>query len=294
MMNTKSLIPYPLILFRRKLLIEWHKINKTNMKVKKRIPILHLHLVDHCNLNCKGCDNFSPLAPETFADIHTFENDCKKMAQLSKGEVDEIQLLGGEPLLHPDIIQFLKIARRYFPNNKISIVTNGILLKRQSENFWENCRKFNIEIIVTKYPIKTDYKKIKEIAKNQRIKFSFYGNTEIVEKTMQLIPLDVEGKQDPKDSFLRCGTANRCIAVDNGKLYTCTLIPYIKYFNNTFDKNLKVTENDYIDIYKATDLNEILHFISKPMPFCKYCNMKGVVDGIPFDISKKNITEWTK
>ncbi|WP_252832299.1 hypothetical protein [Brachyspira pilosicoli] len=31
---------------------------------------------------------------------------------------------------------------------------------------------------------------------------------------------------------------------------------------------------DYIDIYKAKDYNEILQFLAKPVPFCRYCDVK--------------------
>lgn len=292
-MNIKKLVPHQLILFRRELLPAWRKITQKNMRKKNSIPILHLHLADHCNLNCRGCDNFSPLAPETFTNIDTFEKDCARIAELAQGRVEEIQLLGGEPLLHPDIKRFMEITRTYFPTNTINIVTNGTLLKKQSDEFWESCRKNNIQIIVTKYPVNVDYQNIKQLAKEKGITFSFYGNTETVDKTMQCLPLDLAGKQNAKDSFLRCARANRCISLDNGKIYTCSLIPYVKYFNKYYNKQLEVSSKDYIDIYSAKSLNEILHFVSQPMPFCRYCNIKGTIDNIEFGISKKDITEWT-
>ena len=74
-MNIKELVPRPLIMMRREMLPAWRKITKKNMQQKKMIPILHLHLADHCNLDCRGCDNFSPLAPEVFADTEVFEKD---------------------------------------------------------------------------------------------------------------------------------------------------------------------------------------------------------------------------
>lgn len=292
-MKTKKNILYKIILFRRELLPTWRKISKKNMRPKKKIPILHLHLTDHCNLNCRGCDNFSPLAPETFADINSFENDCAKMSQLAKGRIEEIQLLGGEPLLHPQLTRFFEITRQYFPANTISVVTNGILLKKQNDNFWESCLKNDIHIIVTKYPVNIDYKSIEKYAKSQGVSFSYYGNTEFVEKTMQCLPLDLEGKQDAKDSFSRCSRANRCISVDNGKLYTCSLIPYVKYFNKHFEKDLNVSPSDYIDIFNTKDMDEILNFASRPASFCRYCKMKNTIWDIGFGISKKDITEWT-
>ena len=286
-------MPRRLILFRRSLIPLLRKITKKNMKRKDLIPILHIHLTDHCNLNCRGCDNFSPLSPDVFADVEVVERDCARISELSNGKVSEIQLLGGEPLLHPQVTTFNDIVRKYFPATPVIMVTNGLLLLKQKEDFWASCRKNNIQIMVTKYPVKLDHEAIEQHVKKQGVSFSFYGSTGSVAKTMLCSPLDLSGKQDPRDSFLRCNSANRCIALDNGKIYTCSLIPYVKYFNAHFNKDLVVTENDYMDIHKVENMDEILKFISRPMPFCRYCNKKGIVWDIGFGISKKDISEWT-
>lgn len=288
----KKMIPHRLVLFRRSLIPIGRKITRKNMKQKERIPILHIHLADHCNLNCRGCDNFSPLSPEVFAEVEVVERDCARISELSGGQVDEIQLLGGEPLLHPQVTSFLEIARKYFPTAPVNLVTNGVLLLKQPETFWESCRKNNIEIVVTKYPVKIDHNKIEQHVKAQDVMFSFYGNTRTIPKTMMCAPLDLAGKQDARDSFLRCNSANRCIAMDNGRMYTCSLIPYIKYFNAQFKQNLQVTAQDSIDIYKAKNIDEILAFVSHPMPFCRYCNRKGIIWDVGFGISRKEISEW--
>jgi len=289
----KKLVPRQLILFRRSLIPAVRKITKKNMQRKSLIPILHIHLADHCNLNCRGCDNFSPLSPEVFADVNVVERDCARIAELSNGKVNEIQLLGGEPLLHPQVTTFFEIVRKYFPTTPIKMITNGLLLRKQPELFWEACKKNNIEIVVTKYPVKIDHDAIEQHVLRQGVTFSFYGSTREVPKTMQCSPLDLTGKQNARDSFLRCNSANRCISLDNGRIYTCSLIPYVKYFNAHFKQDLKVTEKDYIDIYKAKNIEEILEFIAKPMPFCRYCNRKGMIWDIGFGISKKDMSEWT-
>lgn len=291
--SIKKLVPRQLILYRRSLIPLVRKITRKNMQSKTLIPILHIHLADHCNLNCRGCDNFSPLSPEVFADIDVVERDCARISELSGGRVNEVQLLGGEPLLHPQVTDFFEIVRKYFPDTPVKIVTNGLLLLKQRDHFWESCKKNNIQIVVTRYPIKLEHDVIEKHVEEKGVEFSFYGSTGTVAKTMQCSPLDVSGKQDPRDSFLRCNSANRCISLDNGKIYTCSLIPYVKYFNSRFNKNLVVSEKDSIDIYKVKDIDEILKFVSKPMPFCRYCNRKGTIWDIGFGISKKDITEWT-
>lgn len=290
--SIKRLVPQQLILLRRSLIPEVRKFTKKNMKKKELIPILHIHLTDHCNLNCKGCDNFSPLSPEVFADLNVVERDCARISFLSGGKVNEVQLLGGEPLLHPQVASFPGIVRKCFSDTAIKLISNGVLLPKQPEEFWEACRKNSIEIVVTKYPIKINHDAIEQHVKEQGVQFSFYGSTRAVPKTMQCSPLDLNGKQDARDSFLRCSSANRCVSMDNGRIYTCSLIPYVKYFNAQFGKNLAVTDKDSIDIYKAQSIDEILEFIAKPMPFCRYCNRKGTIWDIGYGISKKEITEW--
>lgn len=289
----KKMIPYKFVLFYRSLKPFFRKIMRKNMQCKTLIPILHIHLTDHCNLNCRGCDNFSPLSPEIFADIAVFERNMDRISELSKGRVQEIQLLGGEPLLHPQVIDFMIIARKYFPSVAIKMVSNGVLLLKQAEAFWNACKQYDIELIVTKYPIKINYEEIEQLAEKQGVKFSFYGTTADIGKNMQCLPLDLSGKQNARDSFLRCSRANRCVSLDNGRIYTCSLIPYVKYFNAHFGENLPVTKSDYMDIYKAKNMDEILNFLCRPMPFCRFCNQREIIWDIGYGISKKEISEWT-
>jgi molybdenum cofactor biosynthesis enzyme MoaA len=49
--------------------------------------------------------------------------------------ISYLRLLGGEPLLHPDITKFIKYAKRYFPETLIGIGTNGILLPKMKNKF---------------------------------------------------------------------------------------------------------------------------------------------------------------
>ena len=74
-----------------------------------------IHLTDHCNLNCVGCNHFSPLADSFYLDITAYKQDCKRIWELTEGNVQEIVLLGGEPLLHPNLKEIFSISSKYFP-----------------------------------------------------------------------------------------------------------------------------------------------------------------------------------
>jgi hypothetical protein len=268
------------------------KREKNRLKPRKQLS-LHIHLVDHCNLNCRGCDNFSPLAHEKNIDISIFERDCAKISELTHGRIEELQLLGGEPLLHPQITVFPGIARKYFKEDPIKIITNGTLLLKQTKEFWYECQKNNIQIVMTNYPIKIDNNAIELLAKKYKVSFRYYGSTGTHLKTMLCDPIDLEGRQDPEESFKKCHRANTCIELNDGKLYTCETIPNVKYFNSHFNQKLEVTEQDYIDIYKANDIQELFDFLCKPVPFCRYCDRVNRQIGIKWSVSRKEISEWT-
>lgn len=75
-------------------------------------PLIHLdvHVTDHCNLNCKGCTHFAPLVEqEVFKDPDQVGKDLRELAK--KFVIKKIHLLGGEPLLHPRVNEFVKNAR---------------------------------------------------------------------------------------------------------------------------------------------------------------------------------------
>lgn len=258
---------------------------------RANIERIEIHLAEHCNLNCQCCSHFSQLAEPEFTNIEVFERDIKRLSELSNGEVNIIHLMGGEPLLNPNIKRFFEISRKYFDKTEIKLVTNAILLLKQKDSFWESMKDNKITLAPTKYPIKIDWDKIKEICKDMNIKLIFFNDEDII-KTSSKFPLNLEGDENPEWNFRNCELANSCLRLDNGKLYTCSIPANIRDFNKFFNKNIPVSVNDYIDIHKARNYQEVLQFVAKPIPFCKYCDVKNRRDGITWKTSTKAIEEY--
>jgi hypothetical protein len=249
-------------------------------------------LAEHCNLNCAGCDHFSPLAEPEFADLGEFEREIARLAELFGGHAKEIHLLGGEPLLHPEIELFLKATRDYFPDAIIDITTNGILLLNQAETFWVACHDNHIVIRPTKYPISLDFEEMERRAKKYGVEFQYIGSTGTVVKTSNLYRLDTEGVQDGNRNFLLCHRANTCVYLQHGRLYTCTLAPTARHFNRYFDKDLRERPEDSIDIFEASTAKEIMDFLARPIPFCRYCMIDKTKWGQPWHQSERSMDEW--
>lgn len=248
-------------------------------------------IVSHCNLNCKCCSQFSSIAGEEYIEPKDMEKDFRRLGELFHNEAGRIYLIGGEPLLHPDIIECMRIARRHFTKGQISVFTNGILLLQCSREFWLTCSDLGIDIIVTKYPVRIDYEAIKKKALEYHIGFDFFGTSQDF-KYMTNLGLDIEGRQQIEDSFTHCIEANNCVKLKKGRLYTCTRPAAIYKFNQFFHTDLQESEEDSIDIYKAGTGKEILEFLAKPIPFCRYCNVHGKKTAMEWGKSEGKIAEW--
>ncbi len=260
--------------------------------MKNFLHLVEFHITEHCNLNCKSCMHFSPLALKSFLKVSEFKKDIKTLKKITNGNVEIIHILGGEPLLNPNLIKILKTARQYFKSSKIMLITNGILVLSQNELFWKILSNLQIELSITKYPLSLDYLKIAKYASKNKVKCTFYGNEK--ENGCWHFPLDLEGMQDCKFNFQNCHKGNNCTNVNiyKGKLYICPVISNIRHFNNFFNKNIMVNEKDYLKLSTVKNIDEINAYISSPVPFCAFCNVQKRTFNNKWEISKKDIKEW--
>ncbi len=276
-------------------LIEKEEYERLSHKLLPRNKLNFVyHIADHCNLNCKGCDHCSPIAEAKLADIEEFKKDFERLSFLLDGEADIIELMGGEPLLHPEIEQFTIIARKAFPKARIRIVTNGLLLNKEPDSFWKTCRENRIIVSYTDYGIINCKKEIGEKGKAFGINIEIFEEKADQDKRLNHVPFDLSGKQNNMKNFVNCYHANYCSQLKNGKLYTCTIAANADHFCQKFDIHIEAGEQDCIDIYKAETEKEILEFLSRPIPFCCYCDVEGRTTNHPWTVSAGNIWEWKK
>jgi hypothetical protein len=281
------MLPFPVAFAEKIYSAYWQRYGK----FQKRAGLyLEMHIADHCNLNCAHCSHYSPLSKAKFVDIVQYENDFKRLAELGADKIESIRLMGGEPLLNDNIDVLSRIVRECFPKCKIQIVTNGVLLFKQNNEFWESCQKYNIEIFISYYPVNLDYEAIKAAAKNYKIKLSYGYSSGADAREMSKFELDLEGRQDYKESFRKCGAANSCSNLRDGKIYQCPTSANIGIFNEYFSRNIELSGKDYIDIYKAESMDEIFEFLCSPVPFCRFCTHKGTSS--EWRTSKREMSEW--
>jgi cyclic pyranopterin phosphate synthase len=98
-------------------------------------PTCEINVAEHCNLACRACSHASPVLPRALVDPAVLEHDLSLLAEHYHAHT--VRLLGGEPLLHPDLGTIIEVARRSRIGEVIRVVTNGVLLPRMPRSFWE-------------------------------------------------------------------------------------------------------------------------------------------------------------
>lgn len=259
---------------------------------QRQLSFFVLNILDHCNLRCKGCDHFASIAEERFVSLDDIKKDLAQISKILNGDVKRLSVMGGEPLLHPELLEILIQTRLFFPKTVIRLVTNGILLHRQPDDFWRICRKNRIVIINTKYPIRLDYKAIRKTAAIHGVKFRHHGWTGLMTKTSYKMSLDITGSQNPKTSYLKCFHANTYPLLMEGNFYACTVAPNIHHFNKRFGTHMELETEDYLDIHRVKQATELFDFLRRPKPFCRYCDVRHRSYGHQWERSRQNMHEW--
>lgn len=249
-------------------------MTRSSKKDYNTIQYFEMHLVHHCNLRCAYCAHYSPLAEKWFVDADTLDRDLAVIAPHVIGHVGTINILGGEPLLHPDINNLINIVRHHLPNENLHLVTNGLLLNKMDDVFFNTLKTNNITLVVSRYPINLDYKSLKEDIKKRGVNIILGGK--IYE--FARLRLKKEGDESIPDNFKECGNAGTCVQLSNGKLFICPQTAYIDFVNKKFNTSFNITEKDFLEIGNIKSFDDIKDFISTPIPFCRYCDLKGMVD----------------
>ncbi len=267
----------------------------------------------HCNLNCRNCDCYAPLAKKRYTLYKDFAKDMEKIKKLAPDRNMNISFLGGEPTINPELTKLLKKARSLWPDSSLMILSNGVILDKFKDDFWKDIKETNTDFHVTKYPINIDNKKYEEIALRNGVNI-FYdivkSNKLYDLNTHKVIDnnyhqdgfdwskniLDLKGEQDYKKLFDTCPHRS-IVTYARGNIYYCYVHAHIQAFCDYFKVKIPITKRDYIKIANVKDIKEIDEFLTTPKPLCRFCkqchNTCYGGDPLEWGFSEYKISEWT-
>ncbi len=224
---------------------------------------LEFHLADHCNLKCKGCTHFSNLVKKAeFADMEQYRKDIRRLSELFDN-IKEIHLMGGEPLLNPDVEGYIRITREAFPYAEIAIATNGLLITTMKQSFFNTILETDTMISISDYTCLDEAKILTYLSRHGIRKCELRNGKQFFAKN-----LNPSADGDPGTIFAQC-PRRVCTFLGKGSIAACVQPFTIHYFNEYFGQHF--SDEGAISLYGGLDGYGLLEALSKPMGACRYC-----------------------
>ena len=178
---------------------------------------LEINAVHHCNLTCIGCSHASPVSARGFADPDAVHRDLAGLASALR--VDHVKVVGGEPLLHPDLAGLLKAIRGSGIGGRVRVATNGTVFARAGWDWLQHAD----DIHVSRYP----GTQVREAEMAELVDRCRATDTELVVKTYErfrlVLPESPLKPDEAKEVFSTCQLAHgwSCHTVEDGYFYLC-------------------------------------------------------------------------
>ncbi len=113
----------------------------------RRINYLRISVTDRCNLRCVYCMPKDGLHWQNRADQLTVDEIAHVVEVAARGGVNRVRLTGGEPLVHPRIVDLVLRIASVPGIEDVSLTTNGMLLERLAQPLCDaGLRRVNISL----------------------------------------------------------------------------------------------------------------------------------------------------
>lgn len=250
------------------------------------IPRLDIMIAYSCNIACRGCISLSDrrrsgIAPMT--DIGHWLDQWR--LRITPGVAT---LFGGEPCLHPDLIEVCALVRRAWPEATLRLITNGYLLGRFPAAAWFDFGAMEIQVSVHRedHEARINHN-IRQILQqradwqvhqhsgdreHRQLSWSHHSGVKIYKSIFRefIVPYREQGQQilswrsDPARAHSICGAPATPILF-RGRLYKCPAVA------NVMDLLGPNSWCDYEPVTPDSDLENFVANIGRPESCCGQC-----------------------
>ena len=245
-----------------------------------RLRKLEIYLTNGCNLKCRFCSHFNPyrkgIVP-TESLIGSMETWSKKVSPKKFG------ILGGEPLLHPELDSIVRKARECWSQARLILTTNGLLLPKRGTALLDMLLETRTEVLLSEHL--TDQEGITAFEKGKQMLEEAGVPTVIIpsaSRWKEYYLFSEDGKPLPYNSrpeatWTMCGP-NTCFNLTDNKLYRCSILANAAQAcqEGALGQEWKITET-YSPLLPDASTDEIIRhlFLMKgPLAACTICPEK--------------------
>jgi len=191
-----------------------------------------------------------------FVDPAQIERDLEAAKRIM--HAGDYRLIGGEPTLHPQLLDIIDIAKASGVSDTVSVWTNGMLLDKLPESFWQKVDG----IAVTVYPKLQKLDWIHQKVAETGIRYQEVNHNGKFNRTFSALP-----HGDTQEQYANC-IYRSCNEYDNGWFYHCNNASFISRLLMGLPEG-----TDGINLYTATEDEFRAYLDDKEHPFesCKRC-----------------------
>lgn len=174
--------------------------------------------------------------------------------------------------MNKELWKYLKLTRKVYPYAQICIATNGLLLRKMSEELMIAIKENNVKISVSLYkPMYQGIQSAVEFVKAQGISISVSDAVDTF-----AYAFDEQGGHLSGVQRIHC----TCPNLYKGKLSLCPMIAYMDYFNRAFGEEIDA-EKGKIDIYdNSLTFEKLREQLGLPIAVCDNCLCVSAEDAI--------------
>ena len=237
-------------------------------KEKPTLPYVEIPIIDSCNLNCRGClFGCNRNGEKEYMSLAGIKRDLMRMAELFE-DIPWIRILGGEPLLHPELAEVVACVRELFPDTEIDVCTNGLLIPRIGGHILQAFKNQHITVHIS------GYEPTYEILDTITARLDEYRLEYTVLKREQFYKFyTLEHCHSQVESYANCPSAG-CRELYRGRLCKCSAVLAFERLNQQFGTAYKVERNqDWLDLYDLDITGwDIVEKLDRATQICRYCD----------------------
>ena len=174
--------------------------------MKPRLNYTEIYITNVCNYSCTHCQSLNNFAFKGHQRWKDYENEYRNLS--NQLDIDQIQIIGGEPTLNPEFKNWVSGISELWPNAKLQIATNGTRLDKLDNNIYQTLAKHKGTLWLTCHDIQL-YDGFLDFAKT-------FLNSIVVDTFDNDYDFKGEYEKSKTDATVKLNTVSRKLIDENG------------------------------------------------------------------------------
>ena len=273
-----------------------------NIIQKPTLPFVETMLTQVCNLSCTGCTNYSDLKFSGFVPWDQGKDQLTKW--LEKINLPDFGLMGGEPLINPQVREWISGTRELLPDSQIRFTTNGLLLEKHFDvvdlmkDIGNSVFKISVHVndqkinsVIDKIFKRYDWEPVTEYGidrwKSGNFRLQINRPTHFTKSYKGTYSNMEPHDSDPSTAFNAC-CQQQCPLLYNGTIYKCSTSGLLSDLLNKVGQQNKESWKSFLNqnntmITPQSSIDSIIDFINNfgnPHSICRMCPKDAAIDHI--------------